>query len=119
MVKTLGGQDFLNSHRSDTILQANTKRHVAHGLVILHSSHFRDVGDPGNQSHSIAVDRGACRTARAYARESSLRQVSLGYPQRRDPQVRVLTVASEGQPDLVKPFTPSQLLAAVRRAARR
>jgi hypothetical protein len=55
--------------------------------------------------------------ARAYARAC---QVSRGYLQRRYPQVRVLTVASEGQADLVKPFTPSQLPATVcRRSARR
>ena len=29
-------------------------RHGAYGLVILHFPHFRDVGDPGNQSRLIA-----------------------------------------------------------------
>jgi hypothetical protein len=46
---------------------------------------------------------------------ADLSEVNLGYLPRRYPQVRVLTVASEGQADLVKPFTPSQLLSAVRR----
>ncbi|HXP05172.1 MAG TPA: hypothetical protein VN808_13710 [Stellaceae bacterium] len=45
---------------------------------------------------------------------ADLAEVSLGYLQRRYPQVRVLSLASEGGADLSKPFTPSQLLSAVR-----
>jgi DNA-binding NtrC family response regulator len=45
---------------------------------------------------------------------ADLTEVSLGYLQRRYPQVRVLAISSEGEPDLAKPFTPSQLLTAVR-----
>lgn len=51
---------------------------------------------------------------------ADLTEVSLGYLQRRYPRVRVLAVSSEGKADLIKPFTPSQLLAATRlRLARR
>jgi DNA-binding response OmpR family regulator len=45
---------------------------------------------------------------------ADLTEVSLGYLQRRYPQVRVLAISSEGEADLAKPFTPSQLLTAVR-----
>jgi DNA-binding response OmpR family regulator len=50
---------------------------------------------------------------------ADLTEVSLGYLQRRYPQVRVLAVSSQGQAPLAKPFTPSQLLAAVRLALAR
>lgn len=49
---------------------------------------------------------------------ADLSEVSLGYLQRRYQQVRVLTVASEGDVNLVKPFTPSRV-AVRRRLARR
>ena len=46
---------------------------------------------------------------------SPARTYSLETFMTRPRNARVLTVASEGQADLVKPFTPSQLMAAVRR----
>jgi DNA-binding response OmpR family regulator len=45
---------------------------------------------------------------------ADLKAISLAELHRRYPRVRVLVLANEGRAGLVKPFTPSQLLTAVR-----
>jgi DNA-binding response OmpR family regulator len=45
---------------------------------------------------------------------ADLKAISLAELHRRHPQARVLTLTNEGRAGLVKPFTPSQLLTAVR-----
>lgn len=45
---------------------------------------------------------------------ADLSEVSRGYLERRYPQVRILSMSGDGTGDLTKPFTPSQLLSAVR-----
>ena len=80
----------------------------------------RRVLEPGGFTVSTAAGHGYLPRGVFDVVVADLSEVSLGYLQRRYLQVRVLTVASEGQADLIKPFTPSQLLAAVRcRLARR
>jgi len=50
---------------------------------------------------------------------ADLSEVSRGYIERRYPQVRILGISSDMSGDVTKPFTPSQLLGAARRALAR
>jgi DNA-binding response OmpR family regulator len=64
---------------------------------------------------SIAVDDSRLPAGQIDLVIADLAEVSTATLMRRYPQTRVLALSSEERSGLVKPFTPSQLLAAVRR----
>ena len=79
----------------------------------------RRVLEPAGFTVSSAAQRGARAAGHFDLVIADLTAASLAELRRQHPRARVLRLSSQGGADLAKPFTPSQLLSAVRRCLAR